>query len=235
MCRMIMAQGDFNAVDVVEAARAMSCGETARHNGAVRQHSDGWGCVWMDNGRLYALRGSGSLANAIPLINIPTSTRFLAIHVRHSTLKENAGIKFSHPLLFQSHGTRWYMMHNGYLPNIYIHLGLESSIFDSAEYLKYIVSGLTPDKMCLAYLDERMKGVAPGGSARNFFLITEKKFWVWQWYPMNTPCIEYFTMRLYNDKNVKYISSEIVPSLAMESQWRSLHNNELLEFCMTED
>ena len=52
---------------------------------------------------------------------------------------------------------------------------------------------------------------------------------------MNTPCIEYFTMRLYNDKNVKYISSEIVPSLAMESQWRSLHNNELLEFCMTED
>lgn len=234
MCRMIMAQGDFNVVDVVEAARAMSCGETARHNGAVKQHNDGWGCVWMNNGKLYALRGSDSLANAMPLISLPTSTRFFAIHVRHSTLKENTGVKFSHPLRFRSHGTHWYMMHNGYLPNIYKHLGLSSSTFDSAEYLEYIVSGLTPDKMCLTYLDERMREVAPGGSARNFFLITEKKVWVWQWYPVNTPCAKYFTMNLYDGEKVRYISSEIIPSLAAESQWRSLHNNELLEVCMNE-
>ncbi len=40
---MILAQGDFDAAQVLEAARAMSCGETPCHDGPIKEQPNGRG------------------------------------------------------------------------------------------------------------------------------------------------------------------------------------------------
>ncbi|MFS2221501.1 class II glutamine amidotransferase [Pantoea sp. B65] len=235
MCRMIMAQGHFSVAAVMNAARAMSCGETAQHDGPIRQHPNGWGCLWLDNGKVRTLRGTGTFADALPSIDIDSIRgQFLAVHVRHATLSKNTGGQFSHPLLHTSGGTQWYMMHNGFLPTIYQHLGMESSRFDSSEYLQYIVDPITPAGMSRHYLQQKMAQIAPGGSSGNAFFITREKAWAWQWYPDDSPFPHYFTLHCYEDNHTKYISSEIIPGLATAGGWRRMNNHELQELTFAE-
>jgi Predicted glutamine amidotransferase len=166
---MILASGQFDAAAVLDAARAMSCGETATHDGPIKQHPNGWGCLWLDQGKIRTLHGTGTFADALPGIDVDAlrHSRFLAVHVRHATLSKNHGIEFSHPLWRTSGATQWYMMHNGFLPTVYAQLGMAESRFDSAEYLEYIVDQVTPADFTRDYLRSKMARVAPGGSAAN--------------------------------------------------------------------
>lgn len=52
MCRMIIACGEFSVADVIKAARAMAAGEIIKHDGSIKQHPDGWGCLWISNGQV---------------------------------------------------------------------------------------------------------------------------------------------------------------------------------------
>lgn len=83
MCRMILAHGRFEVAAVMDAARAMSCGETACHDGPIREHPNGWGCLWRDKGRIRTLHGTGTFAAALPDIDLTAiHTDFLSVHVR---------------------------------------------------------------------------------------------------------------------------------------------------------
>ncbi|QKJ85014.1 hypothetical protein PMPD1_0024 [Paramixta manurensis] len=235
MCRMIMAHGDFSVAEVIEAARAMSCGETAQHEGLIKQHPNGWGCLWLDNGQIRTLHGTGRFADALPELNIKAlQTRLLAIHVRHATLSKNSGIQFSHPLLRQSGGTQWYMMHNGFLPTIYQNLGLPASQFDSAEYLEYVVDGVTPSDFTQRYLQEKMANVAPGGSAGNAFFFTDQQAWAWQWHPDDTPYPHYFTLHCCQNTRSTIIASEQIPALGAAAHWHRMSNHQLHEITFAE-
>jgi len=235
MCRMIMAQGEFSVAEVMNAARAMSCGETAQHDGPIKKHPNGWGCLWLNNGKVCTRHGTGKFADALPTIDIGSiRTRFLAVHVRHATLSKNMGIQFSHPLLRKNGATQWYMMHNGFLPTIYRHLSMKASNFDSAEYLEYIVGHITPSDLSHRYLLDKMAQVAPGGSSGNAFFITHEKAWAWQWYPDDTLFPHYFTMHRYQKNKTTYISSEMIKALGAESEWKKINNHELYGINITE-
>lgn len=235
MCRMILAQGDFSVAAVLDAARAMSCGETAQHDGPIKQHPNGWGCLWREKGEIRTLHGVGAFADALPEMDISRiRSRFLAVHVRHATLSSNLGPAFSHPLRHASGGRQWYLMHNGFLPTIYSHLGLAASRFDSSEYLEYIVDRITPADISQRYLQEKMAQLAPGGSSGNAFFITGERAWAWQWHPDDTPFPRYFTLHSYQDANTQYISSEMIPELATATDWRQMRNHELHELTFAE-
>ncbi|WP_188473068.1 class II glutamine amidotransferase [Hafnia psychrotolerans] len=235
MCRMILARGDFSVAQVMEAARSMCCGETAQHDGPIKVHPNGWGCLWLENGKINTLHGSESFADALSNIDIDSiRTKFLAVHVRHATLSKNIGVQFSHPLFRQCNSTAWYLMHNGFLPTIYPHLSLDVSHFDSAEYLEYIVDHINPGDFTRYYLSGKMASLAPGSSSGNAFFITGDKAWAWQWYPENTLLQSYFTMHLYQNGNTKYIASEQVLALGEASHWRQMLNHELYEISLAE-
>lgn len=231
MCRMILAHGQFDAAAVLDAARAMSCGETAAHDGPIKQHPNGWGCLWLEHGQIRTLHGTGTFAEALPGIDVTRieHSRFLAVHVRHATLSKNQGIAFSHPLRRTSGGTQWYMMHNGFLPTVYAQLGMAQSRFDSAEYLEYIVDRVTPADFTRDYLREKMARVAPGGSAANAIFVTREKAWAWQWHPDDTPYPDYFTLHRCQQNNSTFISSEPVSTLGTASAWHRMSNHELHE------
>ena len=231
VCRMIIAQGTFSVVDVMSAARAMAAGETATHDGVIKQHLDGWGCLWITHGKVRTLHGEGSFVEALSTMDVSSiKTRFLAVHVRHATLRENSGIKYSHPLKFDNGLGCWYLMHNGYLPTVYLHLGLKKSSFDSAEYLEYIVGSVQSLDISEVYLTAKLSGLLPGGSSGNCFLIAGNKAWAWQWFSKDIVCADYFTMRHFKAAEVEYISSEILPFLGDEPKWRSMRNGELYQF-----
>lgn len=235
MCRMILAYGRFDAAAVLEAARAMSCGETACHDGPIREHPNGWGCLWLENGNIRTLHGTGTFADALPGIDADAiRTRFLAVHVRHATLSKNQGLEFSHPLWRTSGATQWYMMHNGFLPTIYAQLGLAESRFDSAEYLEYLVDQATPADFTRDYLQNKMAQIAPGGSAGNAIFVTRNKAWAWQWHPADTPYPAYFTMHLCQQNGSTFIASEQILTLGEASSWRQMHNHELHEISFGE-
>lgn len=235
MCRMIMAHGNFDAGQVLEAARAMSCGETANHDGPIKAHPNGWGCLWLENGHIRTLHGTGTFADALPGIDVESlRSRFLAVHVRHATLSKNQGLEFSHPLWRVSGGTHWYMMHNGFLPGIYAQLGLAESRFDSAEYLEYIVDRITPQDFTAQYLRSKLEAVEPPGSAANALFVTRDKAWAWQWYPENTPFPEYFTMHCRQQSGSTFISSEPISALGAAATWRRMSNHELHEISLRE-
>ncbi|KJV31474.1 class II glutamine amidotransferase [Pantoea sp. SM3] len=236
MCRMILAYGQFNAAAVLDAARAMSCGETATHEGPIKQHPNGWGCLWLDQGKIRTLHGTGTFADALPGIDVDAlrHSRFLAVHVRHATLSKNQGIEFSHPLWRTSGATQWYMMHNGFLPTVYAQLGMAESRFDSAEYLEYIVDQVTPADFTRDYLRSKMARVAPGGSAANAIFVTRDKAWAWQWHPDDTPYPDYFTLHHYQNNSTTFISSEPIAALGTASDWRRMNNHELHEFPLGE-
>ena len=230
-----MAQGEFSVAAVMHAARAMSCGETAQHDGPIKQHPHGWGCLWLENGRVHTLHGTGTFADALPTIDINSiRTRFLAVHVRHATLSKNRGLAYSHPLLRTRGADDWYLMHNGFLPTVYQHLGLDASAFDSSEYLEYIVDHITPADLNQRYLQEKMAQLAPGGSSGNAFFITREHAWAWQWHPEDTLFPDYFTLHHLQTSEAKYISSEMIPELGTASDWRRMSNHEFHSFNFAE-
>ncbi|MET3077420.1 class II glutamine amidotransferase [Pantoea leporis] len=231
MCRMIVAHGQFDAAAVLDAARAMSCGETATHEGPIKQHPNGWGCLWLEQGHIRTLHGTGTFADALPTIDVDRLRgRFLAVHVRHATLSKNHGIEFSHPLWRTSGDTQWYMMHNGFLPTVYQQLGMAESRFDSAEYLEYMVDRATPADFTRDYLRDKMAQVAPGGSSANAIFVTRNKAWAWQWHPDDTPYPNYFTLHRLQKNDTTFISSEPISALGTASEWRRMNNHELHEF-----
>ncbi|WP_413507018.1 class II glutamine amidotransferase [Serratia proteamaculans] len=235
MCRMILARGDFSVQQVMEAARAMCCGETARHDGPITKHPNGWGCLWLDNGKVRTLHGTETFADALPGIDTASiRTHFLAIHVRHATLSKNRGVQFSHPLFRLCNSTPWYLMHNGFLPTVYPHLGLHASHFDSEEYLEYIVGRITPEDLTRPYLVGKMTKLAPGGSSGNAFFITDDKAWAWQWHAEDTPFPHYFTMHMYRHGDTQYIASEQILALGEACHWRQMQNHELHEISLRE-
>jgi glutamine amidotransferase len=220
---MILASGSFDVADVLAAAVAMSCGDTADHDNATKRHQHGWGAVWRDP-------GTGELAHhrdELPAWKgIPDSpltgltTDFLAVHVRNATRVEQQGMRFTHPLVREADG--WCFMHNGYMPTVHRLLGMESSEFDSAEYFEYLIPPGTAE-LDDAVVLERLRAVPPGGSTSgNAIAVHRDAAKVVHWSPPDTPTPRFFTLYELVTDRARVVASERVPALAEPGRWREM-------------
>lgn len=219
MCRLILAQGQFQAADVLRAAINMSCGVTAQHDGPTQRHPNGWGAVWREGGRLMIHRDAAPIeetGHSSPIGQLETD--FLAVHVRHATLARNHGAQYTHPLHQVAAGRSWYLLHNGFLPTVHQRLGRPHSEFDSAEYLEYLLHDLEDD-LDLPTTTTKLQAIPPGGTSANAFLITDHAAYVIHWTPEETKYPVYFTMHQTRTERATIIASEIIDSLAPRETW----------------
>jgi hypothetical protein len=231
MCRLIFAFGSFAVTDIVSAAIAMSCGESANHDNATRVHADGWGAVWRDarNGTLRWHRDARSARDTMagsPLAS--ASTDMLAIHVRNATLPENRGIQFNHPLVRD--GEDWHFMHNGYMPAVYRKLGMSISVFDTAEYFDYLVPRGT-ERLDPAQILQRLRAVPTDGcSSGNAIAVHPYEAHVIHWSPAECATPVFFQLHHLCLPGAEVVASEIVPQLAPATQWRPVPAGTVLTF-----
>ncbi|MDV2998815.1 MAG: hypothetical protein N5P05_000421 [Chroococcopsis gigantea SAG 12.99] len=233
MCRMILALGNFCAESVFNAALAMSEGIFARHEKPIPRHPNGWGAVWRKSSspdRLSIYRDIRSLGESMETMTFfkEMKTDFLAIHVRHATLTHNQGIECTHPVTAEGTAVPWYLLHNGFLPTIYRHLGREKSLFDSREYFDFIVPR-EGDR--LSHQDEivsKLEALEPGGSSANAIVINPHRAYAIHWFPRDTPYPQYFTMHQGRTQEATFISSEPIPFLT--HNWSALIRGQILEF-----
>lgn len=230
MCRMILAHGRFSSLAVLHAARAMSEGCTATHDGPIKQHLNGWGAVWIGtDGGMHVHRDrrpmTESMLNELPGAQ---NTSFLAVHVRHATLAHNQGLEFTHPITRSGTEVPWLLLHNGFLPTIYRQLGRERSIFDSSEYFDYIVPAwgdrLDPDKV-LAQLAQ----IEPGGTSANAIVVNPRRAYIIHWTQPGVQLVRYFTMSHAQTEGAVYYASEQILALAPEARWSPLPSSQVIE------
>ncbi|MFD5343736.1 class II glutamine amidotransferase [Streptomyces anulatus] len=227
---MIMAVGSFDAAAIVRAAVEMSIGATANHDNATTAHVHGWGAVWRDlaDGGLRTHRDERPAATSAPGSPVATvETDFLALHVRNATLPENRGSMYTHPL--ERADDEWLFMHNGYLPTVHRLLGMEKSVFDSAEYFDYLLErGGGPLEEAAAL--SRLRAIPPGGMSGNAIAVHPRQAHLIHWSPPDTPTPRFFAMQRHVGEGMEVVASEVVPSLAPADAWLPLPADTLLTY-----
>lgn len=231
MCRLILAKGRFASDEIVAAAVMMSRGETADHEGPIRQHPNGWGAVWRspDGDRpLLAHRDVRPIDESWRGAPVTSArTDLLVVHVRHATLAANQGLPCTHPLERPGPRGPWFLLHNGFLPTVYQCLGRERSEFDSAEYFEYLVPEAV-DVLDVERSASRLRLIPPGGSSANAILINQAWAHVVHWTFEESPYPRYFTMHKLVEDDRTIISSEIIPALGPREQWIPLEQRTIV-------
>jgi len=236
MCRMILAHGEFDVLDILRAAVQMSHGETARHNCPIKVHPNGWGGIWCnehepDGFSTYRSTKHLTIEEGVEALS-GVQSNFVALHARHATVPKNQGVSYSHPLAHDTADTRWHLMHNGYLPTVYQKLSLEESSFDSAEYIAYVAPS-TGNDLRPKILNAKLESLSPGGNSGNAFFINRRRAYAYQWYPEDSLLESYFTLFRLEVGNATIVSSERIPGLAQAHRWDALQRGDLIEFDMT--
>ncbi|MFI9778713.1 class II glutamine amidotransferase [Streptomyces sp. NPDC051956] len=230
MCRLILASGTFDAARIVDAAVEMSCGVTADHDNATTVHAHGWGAVWRDlgTGALHAHRDTRPAVDTAPASPAAFArTDFLALHVRNATLPENRGLSFTHPL--QRPFDDWYFMHNGYLPTVHQLLGMDASVFDSAEYFDYLLPPGT-EALDTESVLHALRAIPPGGKSGNAIAVHPDRAHLVHWSPPDTATPKFFAMQRLTLPGLDVVASEVVPSLAPAHRWRPLAPDTVLTY-----
>lgn len=236
MCRLLLARGEFDVQQMLDAALGMSLGKTADHNGPTQVHPNGWGAVWREGGpggTLAFHRDPGPMCDGLHDSPLPgLRTDFLAIHSRHATLPANVGPSFIHPLVRTDRATTWYFMHNGFLPTVYRLLNLDASRFDSAEYFEYAVP---PDTTALDESDllARLRDIPAGGSSGNAIVVSDTDAYVIHWTPSADADPRYFTLHVLETDRCVVVSSEVVPALSAPRDWRPVAPDRVLRIPLT--
>ncbi|WP_107097907.1 class II glutamine amidotransferase [Streptomyces atriruber] len=231
MCRMMVAYGDVSAKEVLGAAIAMSKGESADHDNPTLRHQHGWGAVWSDPqvpAGIAVHRDTRPIAESAHESGIEDiRTDFLAVHVRNATLEKDRGYRFTHPL--QRSEDDWYFMHNGYMPTVHKMLGMEESVFDTAEYFEYIIPhGATflDEKKTLTALRDIPAGQTTSGNA---IAVRPGRAHVVHWSPPDTPTPLFFTLFKVTVGGCTIIASDRIPVLAPTEQWGLLPAETVLD------
>lgn len=230
MCRMIIAHGIFNPVEILEGAIEMSDGRTARHSNPIRAHRNGWGVLLHHPGEKKAWTVHRSTS---PLSECNLDHRILdrpcdlmIVHARHATLPKNIGIEFSHPLIRK--GTPdWYFFHNGYLPTVHQKLGMPVSEFDSRQYFDYLIPNNT-SKLHPSHVLTKLDEIGTGGTAGNAIAVNDQHAHVICWFPRESNHPDFYTMWSLINLDSTIISSEIIPSLGEVGDWRSIQRRTLV-------
>lgn len=223
MCRLILATGEFSSARILDAAIAMSCGRTAEHDGPTQVHLDGWGAVWRDGDRLAIHRDARPIEDGAADSPVGAlATRFLAVHVRYATPEAGRGPAFVHPVGHEA-ARRWYLLHNGSLPTLHRALGKPSSVFDTAEYLEYLMRDAgDAAEVDVDALRAKLAAIPAGGTSANAFLIGEDRAYVIHWTPVDSAFPRYFTMHRFDGERCSIFASEVVEALAPRARWRPL-------------
>lgn len=237
MCRIILANGEFRADDIVDAALAMSAGLTADHEMPEQVHRDGWGAVWLidpQTGTLGVHRDVQPIGQSIDKSPVRSvRSKFLAIHSRRASLENNRGLKFTHPLERKGDRVTWYFMHNGFLPNVYQLLGLNSSEFDTAEYFDYIVPR-DGSRISREEVLSRLEAIPDEGClSGNAVAVNSERAYLIHWFPEPNPYPRYFGMYQLKAPRVHVIASEVIPAIAPHKEWEPLTSGEIIEFTLS--
>lgn len=211
----------------------MSTGVTALDDVPTRVHPNGWGAVWRTaEGTLATHRNHRSLAESREHRLDALRTDMLAVHVRHATLPDRIGPRFTHPLERLDDSGPWYFMHNGFLPTVYQSLGLSASAFDSAEYFDY----LRPhgeEELDIDRTLERLRAIPPGGTSGNAILLNPRRAYIVHWTAPQAPYQDYFTLRRLRLPEAEIIASEPIPALAGVHRWETLPPATVIELPFT--
>lgn len=233
MCRMILALGEFEITQVVDAAIAMSLGKTSVKNAPSLTHQDGWGMIWHNPNspeKLHCSRQNKAIITSFDGTQFENfSTNFLAIHVRHASLPQCNGLQHTHPLHENRSGIPWYLMHNGFLPTVHKQLQLPDSSFDTKEYFDYIIpaNGEELDKESTI---EKLKNLPGEGSTANAIIVNPRKVYVVHWHQPNIKQKEYYTLHVARVGKALYIASEIQPDLAPPEKWEALPIGSIFDY-----
>lgn len=223
MCRMIMALGKIDPLQILEAAILMSEGKTAATANQIQCHPNGWGMVWneKDTAGLSVFRHQEPISQSIVHAPAALNTSFLAVHVRHATLPHTLGLNFTHPVTADYTEVPWYMFHNGFLPTAYEQIGLESSSFDSQEYFNYIIPA-KGDRLDKDDIIKKLHLLKPVGTSANAIIINEKRVYVVNWSMSSVSSNPYYALYKTTVGDALYIASEIQPLIAGASQWQKM-------------
>jgi predicted glutamine amidotransferase len=125
MCRMMAAVGRFESAAVLEALRLMASNENPAHSHEVRdkaaafQHVDGWGAVWVEEGRLRRRRSPQSFLADPAVKELGTlRTDLLIMHARRATDPGTIRMENTHPFLLETAGRSWAFCHNGAITDL---------------------------------------------------------------------------------------------------------------------
>jgi glutamine amidotransferase len=232
MCRLLLAQGQFSAATVLDAAALMAGGAGAAHDGPIRIHPDGWGMAAYERGRgsWFIHRSTRPIfdSDRLPWQTIGNPD-FLLVHSRHATCPTMMGLEFTHPVE-QVHADRpWYLMHNGYLPTAVIALGREQSQFDTREYLELLLQCVRGARLDPEAVLASLNSLQPPGSSANAFVFNDEILYVIHWSFRSHPYPQYATLWSAKVNGARFVSSEILETLAPCSSWKPLAQNLLIE------
>lgn len=223
MCRMILAIGTVNSDTVLETAVAMSEGVTSACAAPTKKHPNGWGLLYREvtagSGKFTVHKSTLPIGQSYTEFELPVQPTLMVVHTRHATLDCNQGLSFTHPL--SDADQQWFLFHNGFLPSIHREVGLPSSSFDTREYFLFLRPHLSEQRDVLRCLD-RLEQLGPENTSGNAFLIGSNCAYIITWFHRDSAFPEFYTMWTAESAGVKYFSSERIPWLAAEKQWRPL-------------
>jgi len=238
MCRMIAAPGGIPGAVLLPGFLRMAQGrntvnEKNRTLGHV-QHADGWGALYMQEGRVFRYRSTKPCWEDKALARLD-DVDVLALHARRATQGAVADSENVHPFVLQTEQGLFHFMHNGTVRDP---LTVERKLrghTDSEKYFVWLVEALEH-----ASFDERALSSAVNAlqdySALNGLLLRERTLW--------TICkarepSSYFTLHWQMTAWGNVVSSEPLAELAAE--WNGLENGSIARFdahtgpCMLSD
>ena len=225
MCRLLLAFGKVDIPLVLYSAARMADGATAQHDGPIVQHPNGWGAAWMHpKSKEWVIhREPQSILESLDLMQpISYDINFLAVHTRHATLIQNQGMPFTHPLQRFGGIDSWYLMHNGFLPSIAEECFKKPSVFDSREYLEFLVPSKTERLDTTAVLQRLNQVNHSRGTSGNSFIFNKNYFYIIHWSTPMKPYPKYFKLQYANSDGATYVSSEIIPDLVAVKEWKEI-------------
>src|SRR5439155_27111590 len=137
------------------------------------------------------------------------------------------GLQFTHPL--QRSVDDWLFMHNGSQPTIHRLLGLEHSVFDSAEYFDYLIA---PGATMLDRREtlDRLRAIPPGGNSANAVAVRSDRAYVIGYSSDRSLSPRYFTLHQLVEPDRHIVASDVITSLAPRVCWEAVPSDSIIEF-----
>lgn len=230
MCRQILAFGRIEAKAILEAAIAMGQGKTACHEKPEARHQHGWGCAWKPIDApesLQVYRSTKPIYEDPDLHNLESiRASFLAIHMRDASLVPSRGLAYTHPITRDDTEVKWYITHNGALTQLCSMVDPPTD-FDTMAYFQYVIPKVG-NYIDVTAFQNKLDNLPPGGTSANAFIFNPARAYIVNWFPEDSPCPNYYQMKVCTTTDAFYVASDRLPTIAPDQHWENLPNKTVL-------